>query len=212
MHYTRPTAAKILDGTAGLWCVNAGHCQPPSSRRSAPGGELDYAPPFQMGHPIGVRVRQRLASSRRAGLNHVFFTNSGSEAVDTALKIALAYHRARGEGSAPASSAASAAITAWASAACRSAASSTTARCSARCCRRRPPAATPTTSRQRLHARPAEHGARARRRTRAHRRAARRLDHRRRHRRAGGRLDRRAARRWAICSACARSATGTASC
>ncbi|HEY8509807.1 MAG TPA: aspartate aminotransferase family protein [Steroidobacteraceae bacterium] len=98
MHYWTPDGRQILDGTAGLWCVNAGH-----SRREiidAVAGQLetmDYAPPFQMGHPGAFQLANMLTRITPPGLDHVFFTNSGSEAVDTALKIALAYHRVRGE-------------------------------------------------------------------------------------------------------------------
>jgi beta-alanine--pyruvate transaminase len=100
MHYTTTDGRKVLDGTAGLWCVNAGHCRPKITeaiREQA--GELDYAPAFQMGHPIVFEFANRLVDIAPKGLDHVFFTNSGSESVDTALKIALAYHRARGDGS-----------------------------------------------------------------------------------------------------------------
>jgi len=100
MHYTASDGRKILDGTAGLWCVNAGHCRPKITeaiREQA--GELDYAPAFQMGHPIVFELANRLVDVAPEGMEHVFFTNSGSESVDTALKIALAYHRVRGEGS-----------------------------------------------------------------------------------------------------------------
>jgi len=98
MHYTAADGRQILDGTAGLWCVNAGHCREPIvSAIAAQAAELDYAPGFQMGHPLAFRVAERLASMLPDGLDRVFFTNSGSEAVDTALKIALAYHQARGE-------------------------------------------------------------------------------------------------------------------
>src|SRR4249920_4103278 len=100
MHYTTEDGRKVLDGTAGLWCVNAGHCRPKiveAIRRQA--GTLDYSPLFQMGHPGEFRAATLVAEIAPAGLDHVFFTNSGSEAVDTALKIARAYHRARGEGS-----------------------------------------------------------------------------------------------------------------
>ena len=99
MHYTAEDGRQILDGTAGLWCVNAGHCRTPiveAIRRQA--GELDYSPLFQMGHPGEFRAAGLVAALAPAGLDHVFFVNSGSEAVDTALKIALAYQRARGEG------------------------------------------------------------------------------------------------------------------
>jgi beta-alanine--pyruvate transaminase len=100
MHYTAADGRRILDGTAGLWCVNAGHCRPKITeaiQRQA--AELDYAPAFQMGHPIVFELANRLVDLAPEGMDHVFFTNSGSESVDTALKIALAYQRARGEGS-----------------------------------------------------------------------------------------------------------------
>ena len=100
MHYTAEDGRRILDGTAGLWCVNAGHCRPKITEAiRAQAGELDYAPAFQMGHPIVFELANRLVDLAPAGMDHVFFTNSGSESVDTALKMALAYHRARGEGS-----------------------------------------------------------------------------------------------------------------
>jgi len=100
MHFTTEDGRRILDGTAGLWCVNAGHCRPKiveAIRQQA--GELDYGPIFQMGHPGPFKVAERLKQLMPADLDYSFFTNSGSESVDTALKIALAYHRARGEGS-----------------------------------------------------------------------------------------------------------------
>ena len=99
MYYWTTEGRQILDGQAGLWCVNAGHCRPKiveALRRQA--GEMDFAPTFQMGHPIAFEFAERLARIAPAGFSHVFFTNSGSESADTALKIALAYHRARGEG------------------------------------------------------------------------------------------------------------------
>jgi len=99
MHYTSHDGRQILDGTAGLWCCNAGHCRPPiveAIQKSA--AELDYAPAFQMGHPMAFELASRLVEMAPKGFDHVFFTNSGSESVDTALKIALAYHRARGDG------------------------------------------------------------------------------------------------------------------
>jgi len=99
MHYRSHDGREILDGTAGLWCVNAGHARPrivEAIRRQA--GELDFAPTFQMGHPKAFELASRLAALLPDGLDRVFYANSGSEAVDTALKIALAYHRARGEG------------------------------------------------------------------------------------------------------------------
>ncbi|PHP67656.1 aspartate aminotransferase family protein [Zhengella mangrovi] len=100
MHYTASDGRKILDGTAGLWCVNAGHCRPritEAIREQA--GELDYAPAFQMGHPKAFELANRLIDIAPDNMAHVLFTNSGSESVDTALKVAIAYHRARGEGS-----------------------------------------------------------------------------------------------------------------
>jgi beta-alanine--pyruvate transaminase len=99
MYYWTPEGRQVLDGTAGLWCVNAGHCRPrivEAVRRQV--GEMDFAPTFQMGHPIAFEFAERLAAVAPPGFKHVFFTNSGSESADTALKIALAYHRARGEG------------------------------------------------------------------------------------------------------------------
>lgn len=99
MHYTSHDGRLILDGTAGLWCVNAGHCRPKiveAIQRQA--ACLDYAPTFQMGHPLAFEAAERLVQITPPGIDHVFFANSGSEAVDTALKIALAYHRVRGEG------------------------------------------------------------------------------------------------------------------
>jgi beta-alanine--pyruvate transaminase len=98
MHFIADDGRKVLDGTSGLWCTNAGHCRPKiveAIQRQA--AELDYAPPFQMGHPGPFKVAERLKALMPGDLDYSFFTNSGSEAVDTALKIALAYHRARGE-------------------------------------------------------------------------------------------------------------------
>ncbi len=99
MYYTSADGRKILDGTAGLWCVNAGH----GRKEIAQAVErqlltLDYSPAFQMGHAGAFEFAARLARLTPEGLDRVFFANSGSEAVDTALKIVLAYHRARGEG------------------------------------------------------------------------------------------------------------------
>ena len=99
MHYRSADGRRILDGTAGLWCVNCGHGRPEIAdavHRQALA--LDYAPAFQMGHPAVFEAASRLAALLPGDLDHVFFCNSGSEAVDTALKIALAYHRVRGEG------------------------------------------------------------------------------------------------------------------
>ena len=99
MHYTTSEGREVLDGTAGLWCVNAGHCRPKITEAiQKQAGELDYAPAFQMGHPTAFELATRLVNLMPEGLDHVFFTNSGSESVETALKIALAYHRAKGEG------------------------------------------------------------------------------------------------------------------
>ena len=100
MHYTAADGRTVLDGTAGLWCCNAGHCRPRITQAvSEMVGTLDYAPAFQMGHPTAFELANRLVDIAPEGMEHVFYTNSGSEAVDTALKIALAYHRSRGEGS-----------------------------------------------------------------------------------------------------------------
>jgi beta-alanine--pyruvate transaminase len=99
MHYTAVDGRSILDATAGLWCVNAGHCREAIARAiAAQAQQLDYAPTFQMGHPLAFQLADRLVALLPGDLNRVFFTNSGSEAVDTALKMALAYHQARGEG------------------------------------------------------------------------------------------------------------------
>ena len=99
MHYTADDGRQVLDGTAGLWCVNAGHSRPKiveAVRRQV--GELDYAPPFQMGHPKAFELANKVAEILPPSHKHVFFVNSGSEGVDTALKIAIAYHRVKGEG------------------------------------------------------------------------------------------------------------------
>ena len=100
MHFISDDGRDILDATAGLWCVNAGH-----GRKKIQDavynqiGELDYSPPFQFGHPKQFELANRLAEMFPEKMNHVFFSNSGSEAVDSALKIALAYQRARGKAS-----------------------------------------------------------------------------------------------------------------
>jgi beta-alanine--pyruvate transaminase len=99
MHYTSADGRQILDGTAGLWCVNAGHGRAKiveAVQRQV--AKLDYAPSFQMGHPVAFEAAAKVAAMMPGDLNHVFFTNSGSESVDTALKIAIAYHRMRGQG------------------------------------------------------------------------------------------------------------------
>jgi beta-alanine--pyruvate transaminase len=99
MYYYTPEGRKILDGTAGLWCVNAGHCRKKIVDAVAKGvATLDFAPPFQMGHPLAFEFADRVVGVAPQGMTRVFFTNSGSESVDTALKLALAYHRVRGEG------------------------------------------------------------------------------------------------------------------
>ncbi|KAB2942912.1 MAG: aspartate aminotransferase family protein [Hyphomicrobium sp.] len=98
-HFFTDDGRRVLDGTSGLWCVTAGHCRPrivEAIRRQA--GELDFAGTFQMGHTKAFECASRLVNIAPPGFDHVFFTNSGSEAVDTALKIALAYHRAKGNG------------------------------------------------------------------------------------------------------------------
>ena len=99
MLYKTPEGREVLDATSGLWCVNAGHdrakIREAIQRQAA---EMDYAPCFNMGHPLAFQFASRLAQVTPKGLDRIFFTNSGSESVDTALKIALAYHRARGKG------------------------------------------------------------------------------------------------------------------
>lgn len=98
MHYRSDDGRTILDGTAGLWCVNAGHCrQPILDAMMQAASTLDFAPSFQMGHPLMFQLADRLARLLPDGMDSVFFSGSGSEAVDSALKIALAYHQARGE-------------------------------------------------------------------------------------------------------------------
>jgi beta-alanine--pyruvate transaminase len=99
MHYYTAENRAVLDGTAGLWCTNAGHNRDPivaAIKRAAE--ELDYSPAFQFAHPAAFELASRIAALAPSDLNRVFFCNSGSEAVDTALKIALAYHNVRGEG------------------------------------------------------------------------------------------------------------------
>ena len=100
MHYTTSDGRQVLDGTAGLWCVNAGHARPKIVEAIAnQAAELDYAPAFQMGHPKAFELANRIIDVAPKGLDHVLFTNSGSESVETALKVALAYHRVKGDGS-----------------------------------------------------------------------------------------------------------------
>lgn len=99
MHYRSVDGREILDGSGGLWCCNAGHGRSRIIEAvSQQIATLDFAPTFQMGHPLPFVLAERLARIAPDPLNHVFFTNSGSESVDTALKIALGYHRARGDG------------------------------------------------------------------------------------------------------------------
>ena len=99
LHYITPDGRRVIDATSGLYCVNAGHGQPKITEaiRDA-AGRLDYAPSFQFTHPQAFELSSRLALMAPGDLDHVFLAGSGSEAVDTALKIALSYHRARGEG------------------------------------------------------------------------------------------------------------------
>jgi len=98
MHYRADDGRQILDAAAGLWCVNAGHCRAPIAEAIAKAARtLDYAPGFQMGHPTSFALANALVEILPNGIDHVFFSNSGSEAVDSALKIALAYHQSRGE-------------------------------------------------------------------------------------------------------------------
>jgi len=100
MHYVTADGREVLDGTAGLWCVNAGHCRPKITEAiQKQAAELDYAPAFQMGHPKAFELAERLVDYMPDDINHVMYTNSGSESVETALKVALAYHRVKGDGS-----------------------------------------------------------------------------------------------------------------
>lgn len=99
MYYTTVDDRQVIDAVAGLWCVNAGHGrQEIIDAVTQQMSEMDYAPTFQMGHPLAFEAATRLAQIMPESMDRIFFTNSGSESVDTALKIALAYHRARGEG------------------------------------------------------------------------------------------------------------------
>jgi beta-alanine--pyruvate transaminase len=100
MHYFTPDGRKVMDGTAGLWCSNAGHCRPRITEAiQSQAAKLDFAPTFQMGHDVVFEAASRLVNIAPTGFDHVFFTNSGSESADTALKMAIAYHRARGNAS-----------------------------------------------------------------------------------------------------------------
>lgn len=99
-YYYKPDGTEVLDGTAGLWCSNAGHCREEIVKAiQTQAGELDFAPTFQFGHPKAFELASRISSLMPGDLDHVLFCNSGSEAADTALKIAIAYHRANGEAS-----------------------------------------------------------------------------------------------------------------
>ena len=99
MYYSTADGREVLDGVAGLWCVNAGHGRREITEAVTKQLEtMEFAPTFQMGHPIAFELANRLAKIAPPGLDRIFFTNSGSESVDTALKIAIAYHRARGAG------------------------------------------------------------------------------------------------------------------
>src|SRR5262245_12880492 len=98
LYYWTPDGRQVLDGASGLWCVNAGHGRKEITDAVARQiAVMDYAPPFQMGHPIAFEFASALTEITPKGLDRVFFTNSGSESVDTALKIAIAYHRVRGD-------------------------------------------------------------------------------------------------------------------
>src|SRR6201985_3664203 len=99
MHYITVDGRKIIDAASGMWCTNAGHGRTQISTAIAKQAEaLDYAPPFQFGIPQSFELASRIADLAPAGLDHVFFCNSGSEAADTALKIAIAYHPLHGQG------------------------------------------------------------------------------------------------------------------
>lgn len=99
MSYYTPEGREIIDGTAGLWCCNAGHGRREITEAiQKQAAILDFAPTFQLGHPIAFEAAARVADMTPEGMDRVFFTNSGSESADTALKMALAYHKARGEG------------------------------------------------------------------------------------------------------------------
>jgi len=99
IYYWDHKGGKIIDGSSGLFCSAAGHCRPEiADAVSAQLRENDFTPPFQSGHPGSFELAAKVSSLMPDGINHVFFANSGSESIDTALKIAMAYHRARGEG------------------------------------------------------------------------------------------------------------------
>ena len=97
MYYYTPEGKPVIDATAGLWCANAGHCRDPIVKAiQDQAAELDFSPTFQYGHPKAFQLASRIAALAPGDLDHVFFCNSGSEAVDTALKMAIAYHHACG--------------------------------------------------------------------------------------------------------------------
>jgi len=99
MHFWTPEGRQVLDAIAGLWCVNAGHGRQKIVQAiQEQAAEMDFAPPFNMGHPKAFELADKLVQITPPGMNKVFFTNSGSESVETALKMAIAYHRVRGEG------------------------------------------------------------------------------------------------------------------
>ena len=99
MHYYTPEGRAILDATAGLWCANAGHNRPKIvAAIQEQAAEMDFAPTFQFAHPKVFQLASRIAAMAPGDLDHVFFTNSGSEAVDTALKMAIAYHHTKSQG------------------------------------------------------------------------------------------------------------------
>src|SRR6201992_394498 len=100
MYYTTTDGRRVMDGVSAMWCCNAGHNRPRVVEAiRAQAGEMDYAPAFQFSHPKAFALANRLVALMPGGLKHVFYTNSGSESVETALKMAIAYHRVRGEGS-----------------------------------------------------------------------------------------------------------------
>ena len=99
MYYESEDGREILDGISGLWCCNPGHCHPHIVEAVQNQiASMDYATAFNMAHPKAFQLAEKIASITPKGLDKVFFGNSGSEAVDTAMKIALAYHASRGEG------------------------------------------------------------------------------------------------------------------
>ena len=211
-HHRRPQGA----GRHRRAVVRQCRALPAEDRRGDPeqAAELDYAPAFQMGHPKAFELANRLVDIAPEGLDHVFFTNSGSESVETALKMAIAYHRVKGEGSRfrligrerGYHGVNFGGISVGGIVSNRKMFGTLLTGVD-----HMPHTHLP--AKNAFSPRRARAWRRARRRARAHRRAARRLDHRRRHRRAGGRLDRRADPAEGLsASGCARSATSTASC